>query len=170
MGRAAVEVTGLRELVAELRGPRWREVNRELRGHARVIASDLKPLIERAVASSAAPQAQQMAATVRVHSDRVPVLVVGKVNPRLAGFRRRGESAKSTKLRRGSLARGVLYGPLGGRRDTPAAEDYYHVPRSQTAGPLGVALRDNGPIMARAADLYLRAFMGTLRAHGYQVR
>lgn len=164
---AGVEVRGLNELVRELRGPVFREVNAELRQHARTIATDLRPLVESAVRSSAAPQAEAMAATVRVHSDRVPVLVVGKVNPRFAsGFRRRGQSAADARARRGSLARGVLHGPLGGHRGTPAAENYYRIGRDPV-GPLGRALA--GPILDRACDLYLRAYAATLRAHGFEV-
>ena len=168
MATASVEVTGLRELVRELRGPAFRDVNRELRAHSRTIATDLAPLISSAVARSNAPQAAAMAATVRVHSDRVPVVVVGKTNPRFAsGFGHKGESAGSRKLRRGSLAHGVVYGPLGGRSSTAAAENYYRIARDPGGGPLGQALRESGPIFKQAADLYCRIYLAVLRAHGW---
>ena len=82
---------------------------------------------------------------------------------------RRGESARDTILRRGSLARGVLYGPKGGRRDTRPDENYYRIPRDESAGPLGRVLRDNSPLIDRAAALYLKLYLRTLAAHGWQV-
>ena len=67
----------------------FREVNRELRAAAKPIAQSLLPEVAEAVRQSRAPQADRMAATLRVHSDRVPVVVIGKVNPKLSGFKRR---------------------------------------------------------------------------------
>ena len=90
VARFDVDVLGLDALVRDLRGPVWRDVNRELRGEARAIAGTLVPVISDAVARSGAPQARAVAATVRPHSDRVPVVVVGKTNPPLPGFTRRG--------------------------------------------------------------------------------
>lgn len=171
MSEVRIEVDGLRELTRALKGPTFKDVNRELRQAARAIATDtLLPLVRDAVAKSPAPQAHAMAATVRVHSDRVPVVVVGKVNPRFSsGFRHRGESAGSTRIRRGSLAAGVVYGPLGGKRATPAAENYYRMPRDASGGPLGRAVQDNGAIAEGGTERYLKEYLRILRAAGFQV-
>jgi len=160
----SVTVTGLTPLVRQLKGPQWRDVNKELRQFSRLIASDLLPEVERAVAASAAPQAEKMAATVRVHSDRVPVLAVGKVNPKLSGFKRGG----AAKRNRGSLAHGVIYGPLGGKRSTSAAENYYRIGRDPSGGALGRGLAESGHIFDEACEAYLKYFQATLKAHGWR--
>lgn len=171
-----IEVDGLRDLTRALKGPAFKDVNKQLRRSARAIAGDLLvPMVRAAVAASPAPQAQAMAATVRPHSDRVPVVVVGKVNPRFAsGFRRSGRgggdtSAAGSKRRRGSLARGVVAGPLGGRRDTPAAENYYRIGRDDSWGALGRALRDGGAIAQAGTARYLDEYAKVLRAAGFDV-
>ena len=166
MGGPAVKVTGLRELVAELRGPVFRDVNRELRAHSRLIANDMVPLVAAAVRRSPAPQAQAMAGTVRAHSDRVPVVVVGKTNPRFST--RFTRSGSSSKARRGSLARGVVSGPAGGKRSTSANENYYRIGRDPSWGALGAALR--GPILRDAEIAYLRLYIATLKAHGFNAK
>lgn len=163
---ASVDVRGLTPLVKTLRGPLYRDVNKELRQYARLIAADMVPYVSAAVARSAAPQAAALAATVRPHSDRVPVVAVGKVNPRLSGFRRPGQSAADSKRRRGALAHGVVYGPKGGRQDTPAHENYYRIARDPSGGPLGQAM-NHGAILDAAADAYLKIYGSVMRHHGF---
>jgi hypothetical protein len=138
----SVEVTGLRPLVAELRGPLFRDLNRELRHEAKQIAQTLVPVVAAAVAQSAAPQAAAVAATVRAHSDRVPVVVVGKTNPR--GMRQRP----------------------GGRRDTQPHENYYRIGRDGSGGALGRSLA-SGPAFDLACEQYLRAFEAAALRHGF---
>ena len=121
-----------------------------------MIAADLVPTVSAAVAASGAPQAHAMSRTVRPHSDRVPVVVVGKVNPRFSTPFRGGD----TRRRRGAMALGVVAGPAG-------RVNYYKIGRDPSWGPLGDALQ-GGPIMDHAADLYLRLFMAELRAHGFE--
>lgn len=159
-----VEVDGLAELVRILKGPKFRDVNFALREHAGQIAERLMPAAQAATRQSRAPQAHAMAATYRVKRDRVPVLSLGKVNPRFgSGFRRRGASASSTARRRGSLAHGVTYGPKGG-------PNYYRIPRDPSGGPLGAAMRPpGGRAYRQALDAYLRAYLQVLRAAGFQV-
>lgn len=166
-----VETTGARELTRALKGPAFKDVNRELRHAARGIAADLLvPMVSDAVRRSAAPQAAAMAAAVRPHSDRVPVVVVGKVNPSFgSGFRRRGNSAASTKRRRGSLARGVVSGPAGGHRATQVAENYYRIGRDASWGPLGAALATGGRIAEAGQERYLREYLRILNAAGFHV-
>lgn len=168
MSETGIEIKGLNALVRELRGPAFREINKELRAFSKLIAADLAPLVADRIRESGAPQAAAMAATVRTHSDRVPVVVVGKVNPRFAsGFGHRGESAAARKQRRGSLARGVVSGGAGGKRGTPADENYYRIPRDTSWGALGKALRDGGIITEQGEQLYIRYFLAALRAHGF---
>jgi len=159
-----IEVTGLRPLVAQLKGPAFRDVNRELRAVSRLIAQDLVPEVQSAIRASAAPQAHAMAATVRAHSDRVPVVVVGKVNPKFSSrFTRKGGDSKR---RRGALAHGVVYGPLGGRRDTRAHENYYRIGRDPSGGALGASMR-TGPIFDTACEAYLKQWLAILTHHGF---
>jgi hypothetical protein len=164
----AVRVEGLQPLVRELKGSLFRDANRELRQYALLIARDLVPEVQKAVAASGAPQSEAVARTVRAHSDRVPVIVVGKTNP-WGGprWKRRGQSAADAKLRRGSLAHGVVYGPKGGRRDTDAQENYYRIGRDESGGALGRALRDGGPIWDQATEVYLQMFAAVMRRHGF---
>ena len=94
--------------------------------------------------------------------DRVPVVVVGKVNPR---FKSGGLRGGDSRRRRGALALGVVSGPAGGKRSTKAAENYYHVPRTTNWGHLGDAI--HGPIMRDAELAYLHLYVDVLTAHGF---
>ena len=73
--RASVEVIGLKAYVAILKGKAFKDVNRELRTASKRIAGTVAPIIVDAVGQSGAPQSTALARTVRVHSDRVPVVV-----------------------------------------------------------------------------------------------
>lgn len=159
----SVDVTGLRPLVQELKGPLFRDLNKELRQEAKTIAETLVPVVAAAIRASAAPQAANVAATVRAHSDRVPVVVVGKTNPK--GMRQRPGGAP-IKRRRGAVAHGVVYGPLGGRADTRAQENYYHIGRDGSGGALGATLA-TGPAFDLACAAYLEAFEAAARRHGF---
>lgn len=161
---ASLEVRGLQPLIRELRGPMLRDVNKELRAYSMLIAKDLVPLVSAAVARSGAPQAAAVSRTVRAHSDRVPVVVIGKTNPK--GMRQRPGGAP-IKRRRGAVAHGVVYGPKGGRADTPAPENYYRIARDSSGGPVGRALADGGPVFDEACELYLRMFAAVMRHHGF---
>jgi len=160
----AVEVTGLTGLVRELKGPLFKDLNRELRQFSKLIAADLVPHVEAAVRRSDAPQADAMARTVRVHSDRVPVVVVGKVNPRFKSHKWR--TGPDSKKRRGALAHGVVYGPKGGRRDTRVDENYYRIPRDPSGGALGRSMA-SGAIWDEATAAYLKYFHAAARGHGF---
>lgn len=165
-----LEVRGLQSLIRELRGPAFRDVNRALRGEAKQIAMELLPEVVAAVKASDAPQADAVSRTVRVHSDRVPVIVVGKINP-WSGvkWRRPGQGAAESKRRRGSIAHGVVYGPKGGRRPRGqayrGAENYYRIGRDESGGPLGRAVM--GPMREKAAEAYLEAYRRVLAEHGF---
>ncbi len=166
MAQSAIKVAGLQPLIKELRGPMFKDVNRELRAESKRIAQDMVPHVADAVRASAAPQADAMAGTVRAHSDRVPVVVVGKVNPKFkSGFRRKGQSAAASKLRRGALAHGVAYGPKGGKRATRPHENYYRIARNNTGGAFAHAL--DGRVLDRATEAYLAAYGDVMRRHGF---
>jgi hypothetical protein len=153
----ACEAQGLADLVKVLKGSAFRDVNKELRQYARQIANDMIPAVQAGVRASRAPQAAAMAATVRPHSDRVPVVVVGKVNPKFSTKFRGGD----TKRRRGAIALGVVSGPAG-------KVNYYKIPRDRSWGPLGDAIA--GPIMRDAEIAYLRLYIATLKHHGLDAR
>jgi hypothetical protein len=166
MADASVTVTGLQPLIRELRGSLFKDVNKELRSASRTIAEQMVPHVQSAVRASDAPQADVMAGTVRAHSDRVPVVVVGKVNPKFSTkWRRKGQTAKDSKLRRGSLAHGIVYGPKGGRRSTPEAENYYRIPRANDGGAFRKAL--DSDVLDKATEAYLKAYAEVLRRHGF---
>lgn len=170
MARTSVTVTGVTPLVRALKGPMFKDVNRELRTASKRIATEMRPEVEEAVRQSQAPQAQAMSATVRVHSDRVPVLAIGKVNPKFSNgkWRRQGQSAKDSRLRRGAMAHGVVYGPKGGKRKTAPNENYYRISRSSTGGRVGAALESSG-FMARVSEVYLREYTAALKRAGFKV-
>ena len=169
MARTSVTVTGVDPLVRALKGPMFKDVNRELRTASKRIATEMLPDVKAAVQQSQAPQAKAMSATVRVHSDRVPVLAIGKTNPWSGRkWRRSGHTAKTAKLRRGSLAHGVVYGPKGGRPDTSPDENYYRIARSSTGGRVGAALESAG-FMGKVSEVYLREYTAVLRRAGFKV-
>lgn len=149
-----------------MKGPLYKDVNGELRRFAYLIAKDMVPAVVDAVRESNAPQAAAVARTVRAHSDRVPVVVVGKTNPWSGRkWKRKSTSTRTSKLRRGSIAHGVVYGPKGGRPDTRPQENYYRIPRDESGGSLGRALR--GDILERACDAYLQVYASVMRHHGF---
>ena len=163
---ADVRVTGLQPLVRELKGPLFKDVNKELRVAAKTIAQEMVPHVAEAVRASAAPQALAMSKTVRAHSDRVPVVVVGKTNPWSGRkWRRRGTIPKTSKLRRGSLAHGVVYGPKGGRPDTRPDENYYRIARNSDGGAFRRVL--DSKVIDRASQAYLKAYADVMRRHGF---
>lgn len=160
MASGGVRINGLKDLVKDMRGPLFRVINSELRANSRQIAADMMPDIAAAVRQSAAPQADAMAATLRPLSDRVPVVVMGRVNPKFSShkFGHKGESGASRRRRRGAMALGVVAGPKG-------SVNYYKIGRDESWGPLGAALR--GPILAKAELEWLDMFIEVMRAHGY---
>ena len=68
-------------LVKDLKGPLFRTINSQLRAESKTIAAGMMPAVAAAVRRSAAPQAPAMSHTLRPMSDRVPVVLVGRVNP-----------------------------------------------------------------------------------------
>ena len=88
-----IRVKGADELSAFMRDEIAREdlnvAKRELRQGSKKIAAEIFiPALKRAAASSGVPIAPAMADTARAQSDRLVVVMVGKVNPKLSGFRK----------------------------------------------------------------------------------
>jgi hypothetical protein len=76
----AVEVDGLTETLKALRGLEAdlrTQANRELRGAARICASGLAARLVRAAETSGVPVAPRVARSIRVKSDRLPVVSIG---------------------------------------------------------------------------------------------
>lgn len=165
MAKPGVQVTGLVSLVAELRGPAFKMVNQELRHRARLIADDVVPHVRLAVSLSRAPQARAMADTVRSKPDRVPVVVIGKVNPKFRTERRFTRKGSDSKQRRGAIAHGVVYGPKGGHMEN-GGQNFYKIPRDDSGGALGRTLKD-GPAVQAATERYLSEFLIVLERHGF---
>lgn len=168
------DTEGLVPLLKELKGPLFRDVNRELRSEALQIAMDMLPAVQDAVRQSPAAPKQVAAVvdTARAYKDRVPVVAFGRVNPKLPKFSRRGPRKDGgpradPKDRRFQVAHGVVYGPLGGRKSTAVQENYYKRSRDPSGGALGRAMAPNGSIGRVAADEYLQAFNFVLTRHGF---
>ena len=79
-GTAAVEVDGLLETLKAFQGLERdlrSEANRELRAAARTCATVLAGHLARAAAASGVPVAPRVARSIRVKSDRIPVVSIG---------------------------------------------------------------------------------------------
>lgn len=169
-GGKRIQLEGMKPLLDELAElGRNKDLNRELRSNARLIATNtLLPAVVDAVSKGQAPQARVMAQTARVVSDRVPVVALGRVNPKFQHkWTRKGESAARRRERRGSMSRGVVVGPLGGHRETSAQENYYRIPRDPSGGPLGRAMREGGGLLEEGKRAYLAAYVHVLKRHGF---
>jgi len=136
---ASVKVTGVAELEAFLRDQIAREdlnpAKGQLRQGTKTIANDyLIPELKATAASSGVPIAPAMAATARTRTDRLVVVTIGRVNPKLSGFKSAVGIAKAEKQgrkrhsqsMRTSLAWGSDLGPHPSNPGNP-----YGVPRNE---------------------------------------
>lgn len=130
--------------------------NAIVRGMAYQAALRLQPIVERGVRSSPAPQAAAMSATVRAKRDRMIVIRVGAVNPRLSGWRRRAGNSQW----RGSLAWGVEKGNYPGTRDE------YGVARSSVGHGVARVLPE---LTDKAAEAYADIILEVVRRNGWPV-
>lgn len=126
------------ELMAEAQGNMRRmggfSPNYEFRNAAGRVAAQMPPDIKAAVGGSPAPQAAGVAASARVKRDRIPVVRVGAVRPKLSGFKK---PRTSNRVSKGSVAWGVERGPKGGHR-AGGNQNFYKVspnPRGYALGP-----------------------------------
>lgn len=177
-GGAPVEVLGLTAWVTALKGPAFKDVNRALRAESYEIATQIVPEVEDALKLSKAPQAERFVGTVKAKSDRVPVVVIGKTNPKLKGFSRRGprRSGKprmDAKWRRGAMAHGIIYGPNSGSpaRVAPAPSagrprpGNYRMGRDRSGGAVMRSI-ESGQAFEGATEAYFEAYRRVLRAAG----
>ena len=150
MAGLALEVDGLTEtltafraLEADLRT----QANQELRGAARTCATTLSVQLANAAMSSGVPVAPRVASSLRVKSDRLPVISLG--GRKKVGTGKRGSAGA------------LLWGSEQGPKSDP---NHFGVP-TNTGGywiaPTVARFQDN-----QAIALYRRAVYDTMRKYG----
>lgn len=154
----SVEYEGVYEALGMLKNLRQdlrRLANGDLRRESQQIGEAVRPFIEQLVASSPAPQADEVAKTVRTKSDRMVVLRIGAVQPTgLSGWRR-GRAGNARW--KGSIAWGVEHGPY------PGSPNYYKVGRNNAGYAIGPNM---GRIEQRIKPEYEKLLVHTLRRWG----
>jgi hypothetical protein len=177
-GGAELKVRGLQPLLKGLRGRQFHDVNTALRDEARWIADQIVPEVVQALTLSNAPQAPGFGRTVKSKRDRIPIVVIGRTNPGLKKFSRRGprkdgKARQNPKWRRGAMAHGIIYGPRSGGRSSPAPAGAskpgnYGIPRNPSGGAVMRSIR-SGRAYRGATDAYLNAYIRVLRRAGFNV-
>lgn len=113
--------------------PAGTRMQRELRKQVRIMANDvIVPALKQKAQATGHPLDARMADTARAVNDRLPVVKVGYVNPKLSGFKRTATTRR--KYARGQLAYGSEYGPKGGARagrHDGLGVNYYGKPRNE---------------------------------------
>ena len=178
-GGAGLEVKGLQSLVRGLQGREFRDVNSALRDRAGWIAAEIVPEVQQALKLSNAPQAEAFVRTVKSKRDRIPIVVIGRTNPALPKWSRRGprmcgQPRQYSKWRRGAMAHGIIYGPKRGGRTAPPPSG------ASRPGNYGISRREDGGAVMRsiksgaayrgATRAYLTAYTATLRRAGFNVK
>lgn len=114
--------------------PAGTRMMRELRKQTKTMSERvIIPEVQARGRATGRPFDEAMAATARAFNDRLPVVKVGAVNPKVSGFKRTAVGDRKTA--RGQLAWGSEKGPKGGaRRGKHAAKgvNYYGKPRNET--------------------------------------
>lgn len=113
--------------------PAGTRMTRELRKQVRVMAQNvIIPELKAKAATTGHPLDARMADTARAVNDRLPVVKVGYVNPKVSGFKR--TKVGDRKIAKGQLAYGSEYGPKGGAKRGKHAGlgvNYYGKPRNE---------------------------------------
>lgn len=117
-----------------------RLANSTLRAEAKNLADTFgREVVAPLVADHGGPQGPKMADTIRPKADRIPIVRIGAVNPKLSGFKsRRGRSKNTGRAKsnsagyKGSLAWGAEFGPHPANNRNP-----YGRPRSGKGYILG---------------------------------
>ena len=136
---------------------RVRLANSQLRSEARALADsfgrqEVAPLIE----AHGGPQGPKMADTIRPKADRMPIVRIGAVNPKLSGYKRGGPGRW-----KGSLAWGVEFGPH------PASRRNVYG-RSRSGG--GYAIGPNlDMLLGRLAPAYVPMLVAAMETAGWPV-
>jgi len=130
-------VASVQRVMNDIEDSLRKQMNGELRTAAKQIADDeVIPELIRSAGASGVPIAPKMAATARAKSDRMVMVQIGGVNPKLSGFkaykRSKGKKLKSgrdatSKNYRTTLAWGSDRGPYPG-----STVNHYAVGRSSS--------------------------------------
>lgn len=107
-------------------------MERELRKRSREMSNEvILPAIREAASASGSLFNARIGDTARAVNDRLPIVKVGKVQPKLSGWKYVKQAERSTM--RGTLAYGSEYGPKGGARKGKhkgLGVNYYGKPRN----------------------------------------
>lgn len=149
-GGVSLEVDGLLETLKAVRGIadalERKETNQELRHAARLSAGGLAADLARAASASGVPVAPRVASSIKVKSDRIPVVAIG--GPKKVGTGKRGAA--------GALIWGSEHGPKSDPNRFavgPNSAGYWIAPTVARFGS------------SAALDNYRRAVYEILRAH-----
>jgi hypothetical protein len=160
-------VEALSKSAREIRLP----ASREMRKAAREIGAEIiVPVLPTFAARADAPQAPKMAASARAINDRIPVVKVGYVHPKLSGFKRTKVDRRKTS--RGSLAWGTELGPKGGRRRgrptwADPAEPVNHYKNTRTGrGQWVQPALESGSVIRRVLEKYGEAAEAIFKKYG----
>ena len=136
-----------------------RLANSQLRAEAKTLADTFgKDVIAPLVADHGGPQGPKLADTIRPKADRLPIVRIGAVNPKLSGFKsRRGGSARH----KGSLAWGVEFGP-----HPASTRNVYGRPRSDGGYVLGPRM---DRLAEQLAPLYVPMLAAAFETAGWPV-
>lgn len=96
----------VKRILGDIEDGMRKEANKELRDAAQQIARSLIPSIQGMAAMSPMPIAKKMAETARAKRDRLVVVQVGGVNPKLSGFRSGVGSRRASRTTKSQLAGG----------------------------------------------------------------
>jgi hypothetical protein len=149
-GGVSLEIDGLIETIGAVRGLESdlrSQTNKELRTAARECATRLAANLSRAAEQSGVPVAPRVAKSIRVKSDRVPVVVVG--GPKKVGSGKRGAAA--------ALVWGSEHGPKSDPNRFGVAPD----PAGYWIAPTVAAFSGS-----QALSVYKRAVYEILRERG----
>lgn len=115
MANTPTRITGVKEvqkfLTDQIAGEDLKESTGKLRAGTKAIAEELIiPELKAAGAKSGVPIGARIADTARAKADRVVVVKIGAVNPKLSGFKRGRDSKYRTGMAWGSEQGGKRYG------------------------------------------------------------
>lgn len=145
-----MEVDGLTDTLAAFRGLEAdlrKQANSELRSAAKTCAAVLAGQLERAALASGVPVAARVAQSIRVKSDRIPVVTIG--GPKKVGTGKRGQAA--------ALVWGSEQGPKG---------DVNHFAVGPNTAGYWIAPTTARFQSSEAITVYRRAVFETMKAHG----
>ena len=144
-----------------------RLANSQLRADAKALADTFgKDVVAPLVADHGGPQGPKMADTIRPKADRLPIVRIGAVNPKLSGFkaRKRGSGTRRNMNPagyKGSLAWGIEFGP-----HPASSRSVYGRPRNDRGYVLGPR---QDMLAERLAPLYVPLLAAAFETAGWPV-